>query len=53
MREFADRLEKATIATIESGRMTKDLAQITSLQDVTVLNSRDFIREIRNTLENL
>ncbi len=53
LREFADRLEKATIATIESGRMTKDLAQITSLQDVTVLNSRDFIREIRNTLENL
>ena len=47
LREFADRLEKATIATIESGRMTKDLAQITSLQDVTVLNSRDFIREIR------
>ena len=53
LREFADRLEKATIATIESGRMTKDLAQITSLRDVTVLNSRDFIREIRNTLENL
>ncbi len=34
--EFADRLEKATVATIESGRMTKDLALITSLQDVTV-----------------
>ncbi len=50
--QFADRLEKATIATIESGRMTKDLALITSLKDVTVLNSQDFIREIRNTMEN-
>jgi len=49
--EFADKLEKATIATIESGRMTKDLALITSLQDVTVLNSQEFIAEIRKTLE--
>ena len=32
--------------------MTKDLALITSLKDVTVLNSQDFIREIRNTMEN-
>ena len=48
---FADKLEKATIATIESGRMTKDLALITSLENVTVLNSRDFIKEIRRTFE--
>ncbi|MBQ8188176.1 MAG: NADP-dependent isocitrate dehydrogenase [Lachnospiraceae bacterium] len=46
---FADKLEKATLATIESGRMTKDLALITSLKDVTVLNSEDFIKEIRKT----
>ncbi|MCR5596959.1 MAG: NADP-dependent isocitrate dehydrogenase [Lachnospiraceae bacterium] len=50
--DFADRLEKATIGTIESGRMTKDLALITSLTDVKVLNSGDFIKEIRTTLEN-
>lgn len=50
---FADRLERATIATIESGRMTKDLALITSLENVTVLNSADFIREIRRTLEEM
>ncbi len=49
--EFADRLEKATLNTIESGRMTKDLALITSLEDVTVLNSGDFIKEIRRMLE--
>ncbi len=48
---FAQNLEKATLSTIESGRMTKDLALITSLSDVTVLNSEDFIKEIRKTYE--
>ena len=48
---FADQLEKATIQTIEEGKMTKDLALITSMKDVTVLNSEDFIKEIRKTLE--
>ena len=50
---FADMLEKATIKTIESGKMTKDLALITSLEDVTVLNSENFIKEIRKTLDEL
>lgn len=50
--EFADKLEKATLATIEAGKMTKDLALITSLENVTVLNSGDFIKEIRRTLES-
>lgn len=49
--EFADKLEQATLSTIESGRMTKDLALITSLENVTVLNSEDFIKEIRKTYE--
>lgn len=49
--EFADKLEKATLSTIESGKMTKDLALITSLKDVTVLNSQEFIRAIREKLE--
>lgn len=48
---FADQLEQATLSTIESGRMTKDLALITSLENVTVLSSEMFIRAIRNTLE--
>ncbi len=48
---FADKLEAATIKTIESGSMTKDLALITTLENVTVLNSEDFIKAIRNTLE--
>ena len=48
---FADKLEKATLDTIESGRMTKDLALITELTDVTVLNSQDFIKAIQKTME--
>ena len=47
---FADRLEKATLDTIESGKMTKDLALITTLEHPTVLNSKDFILAIRETL---
>ena len=48
---FADKLEKATLVTIESGKMTKDLALITTLEDVTVLNSQDFIKAIRENLD--
>ena len=51
--DFAGKLEKATIDTIESGTMTKDLALITELEDVTVLNTQDFIKAIRTTLEGL
>ncbi|MCD8396262.1 MAG: NADP-dependent isocitrate dehydrogenase [Lachnospiraceae bacterium] len=51
--QFSDRMEKAVIDTIESGKMTKDLALITSLENVTVLNSEDFIRAIRATYEGL
>lgn len=50
---FADKLEKATIETIESGFMTKDLALITTLKEYTVLNSRDFILAIRERLEEM
>ena len=48
---FADKLEAATIKTIEDGKMTKDLALITSLENVTVLNSEGFIKAIRETFE--
>lgn len=47
---FADRLEKATIDTIESGEMTKDLALITTIEHPTVLNSEDFIKAIAKRL---
>ena len=51
--EFADKLEQATIKTIEDGKMTKDLALITTMKDVTVLNSENFIKAIRETLEGM
>ena len=48
--EFADRLEKATLDTIESGEMTKDLALITTIPNPTVLNSEAFIQAIAKRL---
>ena len=51
--QFADKLEKATLTTIESGKMTKDLALITTIENPTVLNSEGFILAIRETLDTL
>ena len=48
--EFADRLEKATLDTIEEGEMTKDLALITTNPKPVVLNSGDFIKAIARRL---
>lgn len=49
--DFANRLEKATIDTIESGKMTGDLALITSLPNPKKLNSEEFILAIKETLD--
>lgn len=51
--QFADKLEKASIQTIEEGKMTKGLSLITSIPNVTVLDCESFIKEIRKTLETL
>ena len=48
--DFADRLEEATIRTIDEGKMTKDLALITTMEDPTVLNSEGFIKAIAENL---
>ena len=48
--DFANRLEKATIDTIEAGEMTGDLARITTLENPTTLNTRDFIVAIAGRL---
>ena len=48
---FADKLEKAVITTIESGKMTKDLALITTHPSPVVLNSQEFIQAVRLELE--
>ena len=51
--EFADKLEKACIDTIESGKMTGDLACLSTLENVETLNSEEFIKAIRANLEKL
>lgn len=50
---FADRLEQATLTTIEKGEMTKDLALITSIKNPSVLNSREFILAVKKNLDVL
>ena len=49
--KFADALEAACVETIESGKMTKDLALITSIPNPTALSSEGFIKAIRETLD--
>lgn len=51
--DFADKLEKATLATIESGRMTGDLARITKLPHPETLDTAGFIVAVRQELEKL
>ena len=48
--KFADMLDEATLETIESGKMTGDLALITSLKHVKKLNTEDFILAVRDRL---
>lgn len=45
--EYANRMDKATLKTIEEGYMTKDLALITSIKNATVLNSENFILKVK------
>ena len=51
--EYADKLEQASIDTVESGIMTGDLARITTLPDVKVESSEGFIKAIAARLTDL
>ncbi|WP_034446755.1 NADP-dependent isocitrate dehydrogenase [Butyrivibrio sp. AE2032] len=44
--EWADKMEKATLSVIESGRMTGDLALITTLPNPVKLGSEEFLDAI-------
>ena len=50
---YAEVLEKSSIDTIESGIMTKDLAIISDEKNIKVVNSFDFIKAIKERMENL
>ena len=43
---FAEKLEKASIQTIEEGVMTKDLALLSEHNNKKVVNTEDFLKEI-------
>jgi len=51
--DFADKLEKASIQTIENGVMTKDLAQLSEVPEKKIVNSEGFLLEIRKTFESM
>lgn len=55
LENFAEKLEKATVKTIENGYMTKDLAGMFHKDGVTVRpqNSRGFLEKIRATFDNM
>ena len=48
---FADKLEKACIDTIESGKMTKDLVGLWEGCEATALTTEEFIGAIRENLD--
>lgn len=49
--DFADKLEKATIKTIEDGVMTGDLYVLSNLENKRKVNTEDFLLEINNRLK--
>ncbi len=51
--DFADKLEKATIATIEDGVMTGDLAALSTLENKTKVDTETFLSEINTRLAQL
>ena len=53
LKVFADKLEEACIKTIEKGEMTGDLYLISTLENKKKLNTEEFIKAIRTTLDGL
>ncbi|MDF2632698.1 MAG: NADP-dependent isocitrate dehydrogenase, partial [Caproiciproducens sp.] len=51
--DFADKLEKASIQTIEDGIMTGDLASLSTLPNKTMVNTETFLKEVNNRLIQL
>ena len=50
---YGEKLERACVKTVENGKMTKSLASISTCEHPVVLNSLDFIKAIRETLDSL
>ena len=51
--DFADKLEKATIQTIEEGVMTGDLYMLSTLENKKKVSTEDFLKAVNERLEKL
>lgn len=51
--DFADKLEKASIETIENGIMTGDLASMSTLPNIQKVGTEEFLIAVRDRLESL
>ena len=51
--DFADKLEQASIQTIEDGVMTGDLYALSTLENKTSVDTETFLREINERLQKL
>ena len=51
--EYADKMEEATIKTIENGIMTKDLISLSTLDNKKGVNSKEFLLAIKETFDNM
>ena len=51
--DFADKLEKATIRTIEEGVMTGDLAAISTLENKRSVDTEEFLHQVKLRLDEL
>jgi len=51
--DFATKLEQASVQTIENGVMTKDLASLSEVPEKKIVNTEDFLKEIRKTFEGM
>lgn len=50
---FADKLEKATVQTIEEGVMTGDLAALSTLENKQTVNTEEFLLAVNERLQKL
>lgn len=49
--EYADKMDKASIQTIENGIMTKDLAMLSELKEIKTVNTEQFLIEVKKTFD--
>lgn len=51
--DFSDKLEKASLMTIEEGTMTKDLGPLSEIENKNIVNTEDFLKEVKKRLDQV